>query len=244
MKPKVGIFEFTGCGGDQLQIINLEEELLDILGQIEIVSWREAMKESQCDYEIAFVEGSVTRKSDEERLKTIRKRAGILVAIGSCATIGGINLLKDFKDEKFVRRSVYADKAHCYETCPARPLSSVVPVDISIHGCPIHKNEFLRIAKALLLGVKPFVPDYPVCADCKMAGNVCVLLKGNLCLGPVTRAGCSACCVTEGAYCWGCRGLVSDANIDALYELSGHMGLPAGEVRRQIRLYNGGVRND
>ncbi|MFH1147563.1 MAG: NADH:ubiquinone oxidoreductase [Pseudomonadota bacterium] len=239
MKPRIGVFEFTGCGGDQLQIINLEEELLDLLGQIEIVSWREAMKESQGDYDIAFVEGSIARKSDEERLKTIRENARILVALGSCATIGGINRLKDFHDPKFVTRMVYDRQAHCYETCPAGPLSAVVPVDASIHGCPVHKDEFLRVTMALLQGLKPFVPDYPVCADCKAAGNVCVLLKGGFCLGPATRAGCSACCVTEGAYCWGCRGLVGDANVDALYELLGRTGLSAGEVRRRIRLYNG-----
>lgn len=238
-KPRVAIFDFAGCEGDQLQIVNLEDTVLDVLGQVEIVTWREAMKGQGDAYDIALVEGSITRRSDEERIKAIRKNARILVAIGACATIGGINNLKNFQDEKFVRRYVYNGNAHWYDTYAARPLSSVVPVDVNIHGCPINREEFLRVLKALLQGKKPFIPDYPLCVDCKKAGNVCVLLKGQFCMGPVTRAGCAACCVTEGAYCWGCRGLVDDPNMDAAREVLGRSGISVGEVLKQIRLYDG-----
>ena len=91
MKPKVAFFDFAGCEGDQLQIANLEEELLDLLGQVDVVNFREVMKERSDNYDIAFVEGSCTRLHDEERLKEIRKNAKYVVAIGSCAAIGGIN---------------------------------------------------------------------------------------------------------------------------------------------------------
>ncbi len=238
-KPRVAVFDFAGCGGDQLQIVNLEETILDVVGHVDIVSWREAMKEHSDEYDIAFVEGSITRKSDEERLKKIRERAKTLVAIGACATIGGINCIKNFHDEKFVRRSVYGDQASWYETYAARPLSAVVPVDVSIHGCPIDRREFVEVFKALVRGVRPFIPDYPVCVECKQVENVCVLLKGQFCMGAVTRAGCAACCVTEGGYCWGCRGLVDNPNMDAARELLGRFGLPVAEVFRQVRPYDG-----
>ncbi|MDD5451657.1 MAG: hypothetical protein PHT49_07165 [Desulfovibrionales bacterium] len=238
-KPRVAIFDFAGCEGDQLQIVNLEEAVLDVLGQVEIVTWREAMKEQSDHYDIALVEGSITRKSDEERIKAIRGKAGILVAIGACATIGGINCMKNFQDEKFVRRYVYGDKAHWYNTYAARPVSAVVSVDANVHGCPINREEFVQVLKALLQGKKPFIPNYPMCVDCKKAGNVCVLLKGQFCMGPVTRAGCGACCITEGAYCSGCRGLVDDPNMDAARALLGRFGISAGEALGQIRLYDG-----
>ena len=67
-KPKVAFFDFAGCEGDQLQVINLEEDLLKVLEAVEIVSFREAMKGHSDDYDIAFVEGSITRRSDETRL--------------------------------------------------------------------------------------------------------------------------------------------------------------------------------
>ena len=87
-KPKVAFFDFAGCEGDQLQIANLEERLLDILEHIEVISFREVSSRKGDDYEIAFVEGSITRREDEDRLRAIRAQAKLLVALGSCACIG------------------------------------------------------------------------------------------------------------------------------------------------------------
>ncbi len=239
IKPKIAFFDFAGCEGDQLQVINLEEDLLKVIGLFDIVSFREAMKGDSDEYDIAFVEGSITRRSDEARLKDIRKNAKILVAFGSCATLGGINLLKNFQEQENVRKFVYGDKAHQYETYPARPLSAVVPVDTNIHGCPIDRNEFVMVAKALLLGKKPEIPNYPVCVECKIAENRCVFEMGMTCIGPVTRAGCSACCVTEGSFCWGCRGLVDNPNADSEREVLSKFGLSITDILRKFRLYTG-----
>lgn len=239
IKPKIAFFDFAGCEGDQLQVINLEEDLLKVIGLFDIVSFREAMKGDSDEYDIAFVEGSITRRSDEARLKDIRKNAKILVAFGSCATLGGINLLKNFQEQENVRKFVYGDKAHQYDTYPARPLSAVVPVDTNIHGCPIDRNEFVMVAKALLLGKKPEIPNYPVCVECKIAENRCVFEMGMTCIGPVTRAGCSACCVTEGSFCWGCRGLVDNPNADSEREVLSKFGLSITDILRKFRLYTG-----
>jgi len=101
-KPKVAFFDFAGCEGDQLQVANLEEKLLDLLQHIDLVAFREVMTEASDDYDIAFVEGSITRPEDAERVRGIREKAKVLVAIGACATIGGINCLKNFIDRKSV----------------------------------------------------------------------------------------------------------------------------------------------
>ena len=110
MKPKVAFFDFAGCEGDQLQIANLEEDILALLGQVEVVSFREVMKEQSDNYDIAFVEGSCTRQQDEERLKQIRKNAKLVVAIGSCAAIGGINCIRNYKEIDDVKKTVYGDQ--------------------------------------------------------------------------------------------------------------------------------------
>jgi coenzyme F420-reducing hydrogenase gamma subunit len=185
------------------------------------------------------VEGSITRRSDEARLQEIRKNAKVLVGLGSCATLGGVNLLKNFQDEKGVRRFVYGDKYLQYETYPARPLRAVVPVDVDIHGCPINRDEFLRIVKDLLLEKKPEIPNHPVCVECKLAENICVFELGMTCLGPVTRAGCGACCVTEGSFCWGCRGLVDNPNADAQREVLASYDLSVSDILKKFRLYTG-----
>ena len=140
-KPKLAIFDFAGCEGDELQIVNLEENLLALLGHVELVSFREGMKEHSDDYDIALIEGSCTRKEDEERLKKIRANAKAVVAIGSCATTGGINCLKNARPLDQVRKEVYGDKADLFDTYAARPIDAVIEVDAKVHGCPIHRPE-------------------------------------------------------------------------------------------------------
>lgn len=238
-KPKVAVFDFTGCEGCELQIVNLDEDLLKVLEVVDVVSFREATKDHSDDYDIAFVEGSITRRSDEPRLKGIRTNAKVLVTLGSCATLGGINSLKNFQPEEYIRKFVYGDKASQYETYPARPIKEVVPVDFEIPGCPINRREFVTVVKDLLLEKKPVIPNYPVCVECKMAENICAFDRGLTCMGPVTRAGCSACCVTEGSFCWGCRGLVGDPNADSQREILAKNGLSVQDVLGKFRLYTG-----
>ena len=239
MKPKVAFFDFAGCEGDQLQIANLEEEILDLLGHIEVVSFREVMKEHSDDYDIAFVEGSCTRQSDEERLKQNRKNAKIVVAIGACATIGGINSLKNYQDMQTVKKTVYGKDADLFDTYPARPIDAVIPVDAYVNGCPMDKGEFLHVVKSLLLGKKPEIPNYPVCVECKKNENVCAFERGEFCVGPITRAGCNSCCVNEGTKCWGCRGMVDNPNENSQKEVLIKYGLSVDDAIGKFKLYFG-----
>ena len=237
MKPRVAFFDFAGCEGDQLQVVDLEEQLLELLEQVDVVSFREASSAHSDEYDIAFVEGSITRASDEARLREIRANAKLLVAIGACATIGGINAMKNLHDLEEVRRYVYGKDARRFETYPTRPVDAVVKVDAYVHGCPIDRKDFLRVVKALLLGKKPETPNYPVCVECKAAENVCTFEKGQFCMGPVVRAGCEAACITQGSICWGCRGFVDDPNTDSHKEVLEKYGLDLKEVTNKFRLY-------
>lgn len=239
MKPKVAFFDFAGCEGDQLQIANLEEGILDLLGLVEVVSFREVMKEHSDNYDIAFIEGSCTRLQDEERLKQIRKNAGIVVAIGSCATIGGINSLKNYQNMDAVKKTVYGEKANLFDTYLARPIDAVIPVDAYVHGCPIDNYEFLLVVKDLLLGKKPKVLNYPVCVECKKNENVCAFEREEFCIGPVTRAGCNSVCVNEGTKCWGCRGLVDNPNENSQKEVLIKYGLSVDDAIGKFKLYFG-----
>ncbi|MFW6323848.1 MAG: hypothetical protein ACOC0U_02185 [Desulfovibrionales bacterium] len=238
-KPKIAFFDFAGCEGDQLQVANLEERLLDLLSHVEVVSFREIMTSHADDYDIAFVEGSITRPEDEERLRKIREQCKWLVAFGACATIGGINCLKNFLKEKDYRSTVYGRHGGWYSTYAARPVKSVVPVDIELHGCPVDKNEFARAVKELLLGKIYQPPDYPVCVECKLAGNICRYETGQMCLGNMTRAGCGACCISEGAVCWGCRGIAPTADPDAAKQVMDRHGFGWLEIQDYMRLFFG-----
>jgi len=239
MKPKVAFFDFTCCEGCQLDTLNIEgQDLVDLVSAIDIVEFREVSTGVADHYDIAFVEGSISRESEIPRLKDIRERADVVIALGACAHIGGINCLKNHLPMGEALEIVYGDDAKYYDTIPARPISAVIPVDFAVPGCPINTAELLRILKELLLGKTPELPNYPVCVECKMAGNVCVFERGGTCLGPVIRAGCNAVCVTAGRHCWGCRGLVDDPNIDSQKDVLTKYGLTVDQVVEKFKIYN------
>jgi coenzyme F420-reducing hydrogenase gamma subunit len=239
MKPRVAFFDFASCEGCQLQVINLEEDLLALAHAVDIVSFREAMSEHSEPYDVAFVEGSITRKSDEDRLRKIRENAGTVVALGACAAIGGVNALKNLGDLDAVRREVYGSSAHLFETYATRPAGAVIKVDYCIPGCPIDAEEFLSVVKALLMGLKPEIPSYPVCVECKLDENPCLFDHDGFCLGPVTRAGCGAVCPKNRRGCLGCRGPVDDPAVQAEMEVLTQHGLSLEDALGKFQIFGG-----
>ncbi|MBN2457178.1 MAG: hypothetical protein JXB29_11695 [Sedimentisphaerales bacterium] len=238
-KPRIGIFDFACCEGCQLQIVNLEEEILDLTGVVDVVEWREAMSEQSHEYDIAIVEGSITRPEDEERLWIIRSRAKILIALGACATTGGLNKLKnnfDFQDVREYVYGKYADMPHLF-TDTVKALDEVVKVDYKIHGCPVDRKELTYVIRCLLMGKKPEIPEYPVCVECKAKGNQCLWETGQVCLGPITRAGCGARCPSFGFRCFGCRGYVDEPNIDAARDVIEKYGLNIEDLKSKMVLF-------
>ncbi len=229
-KPKIAFFDFTSCEGCQLTVVDSLQDHPELLNAVEIVQFREAMSEKGEDYQIAFIEGSCTRESDEKRLKAIREQASLVVALGTCAHLGGVNALKALHPLEEVRKIVYGDKWEWYETYDARPIEAVIAVDFAIPGCPIDRNEFIAVVKALLLGKKPPIPDYPVCVECRLKENVCMYTKGKVCLGPVTRAGCGAICPSYGSSCEACRGFISNPNQDSMKEVLAEAGLSVDDI--------------
>ena len=238
-KPKIAIFDFACCEGCQLQIVNLEEGILDLLGVADVVEWREARSEQSEVYDIAIIEGSITRPQDEEKIKTIRSRAKILIALGACATMGGVNKLKNNFDLDEVKKCVYKDaasKPHL-ATAMTKAVDEVVKVDFKVHGCPIHRKEFVYIVKSLLVGKTPEIPDYPICVECKANGNPCLWDYGQICLGPITRAGCDARCPTNGSRCFGCRGYVDNPNVDAAKDVMLKYNLKVEDLKSKMVLF-------
>jgi sulfhydrogenase subunit delta len=238
-KPKVAFFDFTGCEGCQLSKLSAENYILPLLEHVDIVNFREAMTERSDDYDIAFIEGSISTPHCVERLNKIRSIASYIVAFGSCAHIGGINAMRNIMDTHEVRQEVYGDKQYWFPSIPAQPVSNFVKVDFYIPGCPPNPEETLYVIKSILLGKTPEIPDYAVCVECKLKENECVYSRGMTCMGPVTRAGCGAWCPSNGHYCYGCRGLItSDLNQEAEIKVLKEKGLSAQEIKNQFTLYN------
>ncbi|MBU7032572.1 MAG: NADH:ubiquinone oxidoreductase [Theionarchaea archaeon] len=241
MKPRVAFFDFASCEGCQLQIANLEEAVIDVAKLVDIVSFREVMKEHSNDYDIAVVEGSIMRPMDEVRLKEIRKNAKILVALGACACIGCVQRMLNQWPISESKQVVYGDadpkdveNNPYFENFPTKALDEIVTVDAYIPGCPINRDEFCNVLVALVQGKKPPIPDYPVCVECKKKENVCLFELGKVCMGPVARAGCGAVCPSHGSECEACRGFVDHPEEQAHTEVLKKYGIDLeGIVQRK-----------
>lgn len=236
-RPKVAVFDFTGCEGCELQLANREESLPAFLRAIEVVRFREVSSAASDDYAIAFIDGCVSRSDEVERLEAIRRRADVLVAMGSCACFGGVNRLKNAYDPTAANEEVYGELGK--ETLPVRAIKEVVPVDLEIPGCPIDKAELERIVQHLVLGVPFAFPVYPVCVDCKHRFATCLFELGQLCLGPITRAGCAAPCPAGGLGCWGCRGPAEDCNLEEFLQIADERGFSRAEVDERLGFFGG-----
>lgn len=237
---KVAVFDLTCCEGCELQILNCEEELLDLTSAIEFVEFREAMSETDDHYDIAFIDGSCSQESEVTRLHQIREKSTMVIPIGSCACIGGINSLKNMYSMPELLKTDYGSLSDSFNSIPAVPVKSVIPIDYYIPGCPIVRKEFIRVVQELLAGRVPYQPSDPVCAECKLATNICVFERGVTCLGPVTRGGCEATCVTNGAVCWGCRGLIDEPNIYAEKLILEKANLSIDDIVAKLNLFNTG----
>jgi len=239
-KPKVGIFGMTGCAGEQIVILNCEDQLMDILKVLDIRSFHTAMSENdeECDLDIAFVEGAVVQPKEEELLKEIRKRSRLLIALGTCAVWGGVAAMKNEVSREKLKDQIYGSAGEIFKSISAQPLRSFVKVDFSLSGCPMEKEQFLQAVASLLHGDIPVLPKYAVCTECKMNENTCLLLeKGELCLGPITVAGCKARCLSYGIPCSGCRGPVEEANIASEVEILKEKGFTLGDINNQLRTF-------
>jgi sulfhydrogenase subunit delta len=236
-KPKIAFFDFTSCEGCQLTVVDSLQDHPELLQVVDIVQFREAMTEKGEDYQIAFIEGSCTRESDEARLRQIREQAAVVIALGTCAHLGGVNSLKFLHPLEEVRRYVYGDHADWFDTYDARPIEAVIKVDYFIPGCPIDRDEFAAAVKALLLGKRPPIPDYPLCVECKLRENTCMFTKGKVCLGPVTRAGCKAICPSYGQSCEACRGFITNPNDTSMRELLAKHNLTVEDITAMYTMF-------
>jgi coenzyme F420-reducing hydrogenase gamma subunit len=239
-KPTVGLFGLTGCAGEQLVILDCEDQLLDLVGALDIRDFLMASSanDADCELDLALVEGAVLSKRDEEKLMRIRQRSKALMAVGTCAVWGGVAAMDRVTDRAKLLWDIYGEQGVQYDSLPARALHEVVKVDLNLSGCPIEKEQFLLAVSNLLNGDPPILPEYPVCAECRMREYNCLLIeKGQVCCGPLTLAGCGARCPGLGIPCVGCRGPADDANVASALTMFGEKGIPREAIAAKLRTF-------
>ncbi|MBY8857413.1 oxidoreductase [Nocardia sp. CA2R105] len=226
--PTLAVWKFTSCDGCQLTLLDCEDELLTLSNRIHIAHFLEASSAPEPGpYDVSLVEGSISTPDELGRIIEIREQSRILVAIGACATHGGIQALRNFADVTEFTSLVYADPQYISTLATATPISAHVHVDYELRGCPIDRHQLVRVLDAFLAGRAPDIPDSSVCTECKRRGTTCVTVaEGIPCLGPVTHAGCGALCPAYHRGCYGCFGPMTRPNIGALLPILEVNGMP------------------
>jgi len=240
MKPSLAVWKFASCDGCQLTLLDCEDELLTIAGQVTIAHFLEASSQVlPGPYDVSLVEGSITTSADVERIKRVREQSKVLITIGACATAGGIQALRNFGDVNEFRSVVYATPSYIETLATSTPIAAHVPVDFELRGCPIDKGQLVEVISAYLVGRKPDIPNTSVCTECKRRGLTCVMVAdGTPCLGPVTHAGCGALCPSVRRGCYGCFGPMAGANLSALTGQLKACGMDDAAVGRVYATFN------
>ena len=239
-RPKLAVWKFASCDGCQLTLLDCEDELLAVAGEIDIAYFMEATRAVvRGPYDLSLVEGSITTPHDAERIHQVRRQSKHLVTIGACATAGGIQALRNGRDVDQFMRVVYARPDYIDTLPTSTPIGDHIHVDFELRGCPIDKRQLVELICAFLGGRKPIVPTHSTCMECKMRGNVCTMVAhGTPCLGPVTHDGCGALCPSYNRGCFGCFGPAETANMRALTAQLGQLGMEQRDIRHILRTFN------
>jgi coenzyme F420-reducing hydrogenase gamma subunit len=218
-KPTLAVWKLASCDGCQLQLLH-GDDVLTLAERFSVAFFPELTpRRQEGPWDVALVEGSVSTPADQEKIRDIRRSSRLLVAMGTCATAGGVQALRGRED---LRSVVYPRPSALDVLQSSDPLSAHVQVDVDIPGCPVDQAQLYHALAQLAAGRRPRPVSHSVCLDCKRAGVGCLAVtRGELCLGPVTRGGCGAVCPRQGRGCDGCFGLAPGARPERLWALRG-----------------------
>jgi coenzyme F420-reducing hydrogenase gamma subunit len=239
-RPKLAVWKFASCDGCQLSLLDCEDELLSVAEEVEIAHFLEASRAvKEGPYDVSLVEGSITTLHDAERIQEVRQTSGLVITIGACATAGGIQALRNFKDVREFISIVYAKPEYIKTLETSTPIAEHIKVDFELRGCPINKHQLLELINALLNNRKPAISTHSVCVECKRLGNVCVMVaQGTMCLGPVTQTGCGVLCPSYNRGCYGCFGPKETPNTSSLSAWLADHGQEPQQLVRAFRGFN------
>lgn len=207
LKKRLGIFSLTCCEGCQFALLKDYIEFQKVLAYYDIINFRLAQEANlPGPFDVVLIEGTPESVREIKLLRDIRKESNIVIAIGSCAILGGIQSERNRLPKKYIGSE------------KVKTIKDVIKVDHEIPGCPIDNTETIKYLLDLYFGKNIELPDYSVCFECRQNENVCLIKTKKPCLGPVTRGGCNAICINGGEACLGCRGATDQANFEKLRE--------------------------
>ena len=224
-KKTLIITSLTSCNGCLFSILDLGQTFFKVLDDFELMDFHlieDKKVNGEINIDIAFIEGTVTKKEEKIKLENLRQQTKTLIALGACAHLGSIQKIKNYGSKDKILKYVYPSSREKIDNGKIEPLSAYVPVDFVIPGCPPNNQEILEVLRQVAIGSKPHLPNRPVCYECQIKNYPCLLLEGKPCLGPMIRGGCEAICLKSNLPCTGCRGRVNEPNEKKMQELLGN----------------------
>lgn len=203
-KPKVAFYWCASCGGCDETVVDLNEDILKVTDAVDIVFWPvaldfkrkdiEAMKEGEIA--VSFINGAVRTEEQEEMVKLLRKKSGLVVAFGTCSHLGGIPGLANFWTRSSIFEKVYRvaptvvnpqgtfpqketnvdgyklSLPEFYDT--VNTLDQIIPVDYYLPGCPPPPDLVMNAVNDILKGELPekgavLAPEKSLCDTCPLA---------------------------------------------------------------------------
>ncbi len=183
-KPKVAFYWNASCGGCEETVIDLNEDILKVADAVDIVLWPVALDfkrkdiEALADGEIAvsFINGSIRLEEQENMVKLLRQKSGLVVAFGACAHIGGIPGLGNFWN-----RETIFERAYKGVPSVENPEGTLPQEKTTVDGCDLTLSEFYDTVKTLnqTIDVDYYLPGCPPPPDLVM-NAVNAILQGDL----------------------------------------------------------------
>ena len=207
-KKTLGIYSLTCCEGCQFEILKDYDDFSQLLKYYDVRNFRLGQEENlPGPFDVSLVEGTPESKEEYTLLREIRKTSAIVIVIGSCAHLGGIQSERNSLPKKMTLAKDVVS------------IPEVINTDFIVPGCPISHKELFAFLMDIYWNKVPTLHDLAVCFECRQNENQCLLKEGKPCLGPITRGGCDSICVNGGEPCYGRRGATDQADFAKMKEI-------------------------
>jgi|GEM_PF-29158 len=165
-KTRIATVWLDGCSGCHMSFLDIDHRLLEIADRIDLVySPLVDRKEFPDGVHVTFVEGAVTNEDDDHKIRLVRERTKLLVALGDCAVTANVPSMRNIFSVEDLYARAYLENVTAQAQVPTqdippllgrtRPVHEVVPVDLHVPGCPPHPDHIFFVVSELLEGRVP-----------------------------------------------------------------------------------------
>lgn len=173
-KIKIATDWLAGCSGCHMSLLDIDERLVELLESVEFTSSpiTDLKHPPEDGVTIGIIEGAISNDHNLDKLREMRERCQILIAVGDCATFGGIVAMRNLVGTEAALKRAYLDTESVIDgVIPDSPelgkpldmvtgVDKLVKVDLFIPGCPPRPGAYLYAITELLAGRTPVIlPD-------------------------------------------------------------------------------------